>query len=71
MTLFSYSLRSRPPSPERGVGGGDGNKKTFLLVSPSQQRTRGHTLICDQGQAFDAIITDQGVTPVTKTRFAG
>ena len=24
---FFYSLRSRPPSPERGVGGGEGNKK--------------------------------------------
>ncbi len=42
--MFSYSLRSRPPSPEKGVGGGDGNKKTFLLVSPSQEHTALNTL---------------------------
>ncbi len=40
-----YSLRSRPPSQKRGVGGGEWNKKTFLLVSPSQEQTTFNTLV--------------------------
>jgi hypothetical protein len=30
--MFSYSHLRRPPSPENGVGGGDGNKKTKSII---------------------------------------
>ncbi len=40
ITVFVFLFPSEPPTlTKRGVGGVEGNKKTFLLVSPSQKHT--------------------------------